>query len=461
MPGIFEWLQPEPIALYSALIMLALDLFEARKVQRAFYFMLSLAVLLSALFIPYAHPFGFENLRIDVFTVSSRLLLSSIYFLSSLYFSSVLFSKKRPALFASLTFFSLFGAMLVPEAKDIIVLIIAFEISSLSAYALAGFFGSKLEAEASAKYYLMGTFASALSVIGLALISLFSKNTSYEAVGEALAKANGIHELLLTISLILVLSIFTYKTAIFPWQLYVADVYQGQTFTSLLFTSVIPKAAAFLGLSSLFSYLNPGKTISQLIIALTVLTMFYSNLSALVERSVPRIVAFSSVSHAAFMISALLVSSSEKIMLLYTASYTLATLLLIELLASYAKGPDLELKDLYDVARINPLSSFALALAIFSLAGIPPLPLFFAKFYLLKELISSGFIGLSILGAVFSAVAVGYYLRMAKHAFLIDGREVKKPYSDSFPAFSVSLNTVLLLLFVFYLSYFFKILPPQ
>jgi NADH-quinone oxidoreductase subunit N len=189
--------------------------------------------------------------------------------------------------------------------------------------------------------------------------------------------------------------------------------------------------------------------------------MFYSNLSALVERSVPRIVAFSSVSHAAFMISAMLVSSSEKIMLLYAASYTVSAVLLIGLLASYAKGPELELEDLYAVARMNPLSSFALALAIFSLAGIPPFPLFFAKFYLLKELISSGFIGFALFGAIFSAVAAGYYLRMARYAFLVDGKDARKTHPGSFPAFPVSLNAVAVLLFVFYLSYFFKILPPQ
>ncbi len=460
------WFQPEAIALYAALIMLALDLWvSSKKIIRAVVILFSVLILLSSLVVPPAPLFGFRDLRYDVFTVSARFLISLIFFLISLYLSVFVSEKRRPALFYSLVLFSFAGSLLMFEVQDLISLFIVLQISSLAAYAIAGFYGTKKEIEASLKYYLAGALASALFVFGLAIVAALSGGTSYEAVGSFFASAGGNTLLTGVAGLFLLLSAFLYKIAVFPWQLYSPDLYQGQRLHALLFTGIIPKAGGFLGLSALFAYLPAEKIVIRIIVLLSVLSWLYANTSALKERSLSRIIAFSSISHAGFMLVSLLLlpEKAQAVMVFYVFAYAISNAGLIGTLASFSSGPDIKIDEAGNASDMTPLNAFTVAASVFALAGVPPFPTFFAKFYLFKELIASDFVYLALVGLIFSAVALGYYLKILRFAYFeyVQNRARKEHEASksAYPASAIALNVLMIVSFIFYVQLLLSILP--
>lgn len=457
-----QWLQPEAIALYSALILLASDIIVKReKWLRSVYFLLVVVLLLSVIFIPPEFPFGFTSLNLDGFTAVARIILVLLFVVVSLYLASPLINTKTDGLFLSLTFLSLLGSLIMLEATDLITLLIALEVSSIASYALACYQKSITELEASSKYFLFGGFASAIFAIGTALLGALSGSTDFESLATYMSQLPSQIEIA-NISLILMLSALAYKVALFPWQLYAPDFYEGQNLNALIFNAVVPKAGGFLALISLFRKLPQSESFASIFTVLIIVTWIYSNLSALAEKSLFRVVAFSSISHASFIASTLLLppSQMQKVSLVYVFVYGISAALLLGSILSYKKMVRPSILDLVDFIKANPILAFGFASAVISMAGIPPLPCFFGKYFLLKELVLSGKIGVAVLGGLFSAVALGYYLKILRNAFLItSGKETTDRYASQIPSFAILFNILLVIFFVFYASRIFLLLP--
>lgn len=460
--GFVEFIQPEAVALYSAIITLISSvLVKEKSIHRYLFLLLAALVLVSSILVAPSRPFGFEALNIDSFAAAARVFISVIFLTVSFYLVSSGISRNLDGRFYSLAFFSLFGSFLLFEVSNLISLLISLEVSAIASYAIAAYFRTKKELEASAKYFLFGAFASALFVFGLAVISSIAKDVSYEAIGAFLS-APFYSGPIPYIGLFLVLSAFSYKIAVFPWHLYAPDLYEGQNLPALVFNATVPKTAGLLALVAFLRNLPVTEELYLLVMATVFLTWLYTNLSAVAEKSVLRVVAFSSISHAAFVFLCVVLPypEIERASLLYAFAYGISTAGLVGSLLLAGNGRAVQFSDLRGFARENPLASVLLAVSVLSLSGIPPLPVFFGKYYLLSRLVANGFVGMSVLGGIFSAVALGYYLKILKSAFLDEGAEYRKE-SESGGAylFAVSFNLLLQLFFALYSSSLFSKLP--
>lgn len=453
------YLQPEVLALAFILVLLYL---AGKKVDGKVVAVVSIVfaviLLLSAATIAPTYPLNFRNLLIDKISTYGRIIISFFLLFITLVFYSYGKDRENAHLFALLMFISYLGSILMFEVSDMISLLIVLEIASLPLYALAGFFGKKNETEAAAKYFTFGAVASALFVFGAVLSSVFGGNFDYGTIGTSFAEVQGFKMSILSCGLLLVIGAFGYKIAFFPWQFWAPDAYEGQETLSLMFIGVIPKVAGFLALFRFLSYLPPAAAIQSLFMIVAVLTLFIANLSALVQNNLTRIVAYSSISQAGFMLLAFLslTEETEKALLLYVFAYGVSNLGLLSVLPGLSKRSGPALSEVSGLSKVSPLAAFLLSVSLLSLAGMPPLPGFFAKVYLFKAVIEAGGIGVVIFAIVMSAVSLGYYLKIIKKAYFEEARiTFDQPLSAFLTHFSVSLAIVV---FVFYINIVFRLI---
>lgn len=454
------WLQPEALALYSSILLFGAWVFvKNNQLVRLLYLVLTILVFASAIFIPPQPAFGFGNLSLDLYTVIARTLLLVLFLIVSFYLAGIK-SEKFDGAFYGLSFLSLLGSILMIEVGDLISLLLALEISSIASYALASYLRSRRELEAVVKYYLFGGLASALFVFGIGILGSLSGGTSYEQVCAYFAGPDTPHALAYA-GLLLVLAAFSYKVAVFPWQLYAPDFYEGQNLPALMYNAIIPKSAGLFAIVSFARLMPKTDNLIYLISFIVVFSWIYANFSALVEKSFLRLAAFSSISHAAFVLLSLILpyNELEKVSLVYVFSYGISTSALLGTVIFGARGK-IDISHLKNILKTNPLSAFGFAVAVFSLAGVPPLPVFFGKYFLFKELVLSGHLYLAVAGGLFSAIALGYYLRLLQEAFLKAEETKTEEVQPEGMVFPISFNVLMLMLFVIYVSDLFLILPP-
>jgi NADH-quinone oxidoreductase subunit N len=308
------------------------------------------------------------------------------------------------------------GMMMMVGAHDLVTFFIGLELLSLPLYALCAFRRMRAESvEAGLKYFLLGSFSSALYVFGAALLYMASGATDFDAL-----KAADLATPLALAGLALVSASLFFKVAVFPFQQWAPDVYQGSPtpITGLMATGT--KAAAFGFLIAQFMPLLPasGKT---LVAALALVTMLLGNLGALAQTNLKRMLAYSSVAHAGTLL--LLVAAgmggldafgAQRAALYYLGGYLFTAMGAFGLLALLeAEDPRLlELEQLRGLARSRPLVAALLALFLLSLGGIPATAGFLGKWFVFAVLVRADMIGVAVLGALLSTVALGYYLRV-------------------------------------------------
>lgn len=448
-----SYIQPEVISLIFALVFLYLDVKKATgKVLGITAMVSSAALLISSAMMPATHPLGFKYLTIDGLSMDGRFLVSLLFIFICLFFTAYGRERKRAGLFLALMHFSFLGSIIMFEVSDLITLLIALEVASLPAYAIVGFFGKESEIEASAKYFTFGTVASAFFVFGTAVLAAFSGEFGFFEIGKAVLNLTGIELGLALIALFVVISAFAYKVAFFPWQFWAPDAYEGQEALSLLYIGIIPKIAGFLAMYRLISYLPDFAPLKSMILIVAVTTLFLANFSALVQNSLPRVIAYSSISQAGFILLAFLVSGNvqDRVLILYLFAYGISNIGFISVLLGMPHRTGEKLTSLSGLSKEAPLAAFLLAVSVLSLAGIPPLPGFFAKVYLFKSLMDVGLTGLVVFAGLMSAVSLGYYLRIIRKSYF------EKPlveFTQLFPArLAISLLVLLVLGFVFYLN---------
>lgn len=455
-------LQPETIALVLALVLLLLDAVNARREWiGALYAAGAVVLFLAAAGLAPGVVYGFDQLDLNIFTQAGRVIIVFFFLVVAFLLINFNLKRERPALYYALTLLSLTGSLLLLQVNNLISFFIVLELATLPSYAIVGFYGKRSEVEAAAKYYLYGAVASAFFAIGVAITAFFAGSFYYADIGRFLAEASGSELALASAGLILALSALAYKVAVFPWQLWSPDVYQGQETVSLMYTGIVPKIAGFGALMALFQNLPLRSGVESFLLAASALTIIMANFAGLLQQQLPRIIAFSSISHAGFMLSSFLVSGAEfeRVLLVYLFAYAVSTLALLSVLPSLSTKVSPSLNDIAGLFRASPLAGAVAALAVFSLAGVPPFPGFFAKFYLLSALLKEGYLWLVILQGVMSAVALGYYLPVVRAALLDEGS----------PAFelrglSASIYASLALLvgfFAFYLNIILKMVASS
>jgi NADH-quinone oxidoreductase subunit N len=348
---------------------------------------------------------------IDQFALRARLVIlgcGAVYGISSL---AVFDSVKPWMLICS----SLLGALLMSASASFVTLFLGIELLSLPAFALMVFRSTQPAVEGAFKYLLLSAVASAMILFG---ISLAYGNTGSLAITEFAASAAGGGPLSM-VAFILLVSGFFLKAAVFPFHGWAPDAYSGAKLPVTALLASIVKGAVVLGLVRILgSAVLPGSVIAAIIV-LAILSIFFGNITAIRQSTFRRLLAYSSVSHAGYMIFAFADNSGERseALLFYVVIYALTTIIACRCVALLNPEGDDELETLNGAFARRPLPALLLAFAVLSMAGIPPLPGFFAKLFIFNSVISVGQLWPAVLAFVGSFVGVTYYLGLVVRLF--------------------------------------------
>jgi NADH-quinone oxidoreductase subunit N len=323
----------------------------------------------------------------------------------------------------ALVLFSTAGMMLMASAGDLIVVFLSLELMSLSLYVLAGLFKRRLTSgEASMKYFLLGAFATSFLLYGIALIYGATGSTNLDRIAATVAARGG--DPLLLIGLGLLLVGFGFKISSVPFHMWAPDVYEGAptTITALIATG--SKAGAFAALIRVLTVALPGAQAdwSALLWGVAALTMTLGNVVALAQSNLKRMLAYSSIAHVGYMLMGLVAGGAPGMgaILFYLLAYTFTTIGAFGVIALCARAGEeaVEVGDYAGLARRHPVLAATLALFLLSLIGIPPLAGFVAKFYLFGSAVRAGYIWLTVIAVLNSAVAAYYYLRVVVYMYM-------------------------------------------
>lgn len=356
-----------------------------------------------------------------------------------------------------LILFTLSGAMIMTSYSNLTMLFIGIEILSISLYILAGSNRADVSSNESAmKYFLMGAFASGFLLFGIALIYGACGSFHLEVIKSFIQSHPGSNSLM-GVGILMVMVGFLFKVAAVPFHFWAPDVYEGAPTLITGFMATVVKTAGFAAFYRLFStcFAQVGGIWIQVLSLVVVLTLFVGNITALSQQGIKRLLAYSSISHAGYLGLAVLAMNeqSSNALLYYTVVYSISTICAFAVLIAVKEitGTD-RIDSLHGLARKNPLLALAMTIAFLSLAGIPPLAGFFAKYYLFAAAVQSGYTWLVVIAVINSLIGAAYYLRV-----------INAVYSSSETAQKIELNWAynLVLLLTALLSLLFGILPES
>ena len=310
------------------------------------------------------------------------------------------------------------GMMMMGTATDLIVVFLALEIFSLALYILSGLQRTNPRSvEAALKYFFLGAFASGFFAYGIALIYGAAGSTQYSVIASTLEAGAG-NPALLYPGMALLVAGFAFKVSLVPFHMWTPDVYQGAPTPVTAFMSVGTKAAGFAAFIRVLLEAIPTQqpTWGWALAILAVLTMTIGNLAALRQTSLKRLLAYSSIAHAGYILVGLTPGTTEgadaALFYLFTYAFMNIGAFAVVVALEKAQANDALENRAAGVADRWPLLAFTMAIFMFSLAGIPPLAGFFGKFFVFKAAVDGGWTWLAAIGMLNSAVGLYYYLRV-------------------------------------------------
>ena len=364
--------------------------------------------------------------RVDSFSVFFHVLVAAVtavVILTSYEYMAV--QKIRAGEYYALVLFGAVGMSLMSSAMELVLIFIALEISSISTYILAGFRRrAAISSESSVKYFLLGSFATAFFLYGVALMFGATGSTSITVIGNALR--SGQIPVLAYVAVALMFVGLGFKVAAAPFHVWTPDVYEGAPAPVVGFMSTAPKAAVFaVLLRIMFEADAPGRV--WLIWVVAALSMTLGNIGALVQDNVKRLLAYSSIAHAGYMLVAFAALPNNGIpaVMFYVASYAAMNVGAFAVISHISGEGEryVTLEDYEGLGRRSPLLAATLTIFLLSLIGIPITGGFFAKFYVFSAALQANLVGLVIIGVLNSAVASYYYLRLIVVMYMREPRE--------------------------------------
>ncbi|HTT34180.1 MAG TPA: NADH-quinone oxidoreductase subunit N [Methylomirabilota bacterium] len=443
---------------FGVLAMLLQPFVRSRQFFTALALIGSLAGTLAAIFALMNSGPGFYGLiQSDSFSFFFRILVGTVAFLVVLAAGPYLDRERLPiAEFYALLLFATAGMGVLASAQELLTAFIGLEMSSISSYILAGYRRDALKSSESAmKYFLLGSFATAFFLYGIALVYGATGTTLLDQMASADTTST-----LLKLGLAMILIGLGFKVAAAPFQVWTPDVYEGAPTPVTALFSAGPKAAAFALLLRIFATV-PAATQFWFwaFWVLAVLTMFAGNLGALVQTNVKRLLAYSSIAHAGYILvafAAVTTMSSESnsgagpayaAVLFYLLSYALVKLGAFTIVSQLggAGEKSLSLDDYAGLSQRQPFVAAMLSVYLLSLLGLPVTAGFFGKFYIFKAAVNSHLLWLAVLMAINSVIGAYYYLRVIVVMYM---REPSAEAAALNPVpFPVGVNLVLLITF--------------
>lgn len=331
-----------------------------------------------------------------------------------------------------LLLFSISGMMLMGSAGDLIVIFLALELLSIPLYIMAAIDHNRLEAkEASLKYFLLGTFASAIVLFGTAFIYGATRTTNLYGIAEAVNLAQVDWTLMIIGSALLVTG-FGFKVAAVPFHGWTPDVYHGAPSSVTAFMAVGAKAAGFAALIRVFSldFVSLSDELLPVFWGLSVLTMIVGNITALAQKNLKRMLAYSSIAHAGYILMAFVAFGNDAVRgdsiasaLFYLAAYAATSLGAWAVLIAVERDDASrnEIEHLAGLGKSAPLLAAAMTVFMLSFTGIPLTLGFWGKFYLFRTAIEGGNVSLAVIGLLTSLVSAFYYLRVIVKMYFQEG----------------------------------------
>ena len=345
---------------------------------------------------------------------------------------------------------SVLGMMVMISSNDLIVFYMGLELQSLALYVLASFNRDQLKSsEAGLKYFVLSALSSGLLLYGCSLIYGFTGSTNFNIIANQLSS----DEYTLTFGIVFILVGLAFKISAVPFHMWAPDVYEGSPTSVTLFFTMVPKIAA-LTVFIRFLYVPFLNLIDQwqmILIFLSIASMLFGAIAAIGQTNLKRLIAYSSIGHVGYTLAGLATGTNDGIQnsVIYITIYILMNLGLFSCLLMFKRDNKYyeNIEDLSGLSKNHPLLSFSLLVILFSLAGIPPLAGFFAKFYIFKSVIEQSMYFLAIVGLLSTVVAAFYYLRIIKIIYFDKEKEKYDTDHSLWLKLSLTGSTLIILMY--------------
>ena len=350
---------------------------------------------------------------------------------------------------------SILGMMVMISSNDLMVFYIGLELQSLALYVLASFNKDQLKSsEAGLKYFVLSALSSGILLYGCSLLYGFSGSTNFLIISENINSM----EYGLAFGIVFILVGLAFKISAVPFHMWAPDVYEGSPTSVTLFFAIVPKIAA-LTVFIRFLYLPFFNVINEwqiIIIFLSIASMVFGAIAAIGQKNLKRLIAYSSIGHMGYVLAGLSVGTNEGIQssVSYISIYLIMNLGLFSCLFMMKRNNRYyeNIDDLSGLSKNHPLISFSLLIILFSLAGIPPMAGFFAKFYVFASVIKQEMYFLAIIGLLATVISAFYYLRIIKIIYFDPEREKYDSDHSIGLKISLTLSTLLILLYFIFPS---------
>ena len=457
---------PEVFISLSIMFLLILGVFKknsSKLIQN-----ISLVVMLITAVIIFNETFGIEEMIlfngsviIDYLSSFMKIVTLLAAFLALVISSNYLrsfkiFKIEYPILILS----SVLGMMIMISSNDLIVFYMGLELQSLALYVLATFNRDEIKSsEAGLKYFVLSALSSGLLLYGCSLIYGFTSSTNFNVIASQLNS----DQYALTFGIVFILVGLAFKISAVPFHMWAPDVYEGSPTSVTLFFTMVPKIAA-LTVFIRFLYVPFLNLIDQwqmILVFLSIASMVFGAVAAIGQKNLKRLVAYSSISHVGYALAGLATGSNDGIQssVIYITIYIIMNLGLFSCLLMMKRNNVYyeQIDDLSGLSKNHPLLSLSLLVILFSLAGIPPLAGFFAKFYIFKSVLEQSMFFLAIVGLLSTVVAAFYYLRLIKIMYFDKEKEKYDEDHSLWLRFSLGASTLLILIYFIFPSQLIEI----
>ena len=457
---------PELFILLASMVLLMWGVYHRRGAAFSIS-IVSILVLAGAALLIVGQPAPTEQLFNGAFINDSFARFMKILVLAGTAFTIMLsfdyMKRERLARFEYpvLILLSAVGMMLTISANDLISLYLALEFQSLALYVLAAFRRDRLRStEAGLKYFVLGALSSGLLLYGSSLIYGFTGHTEFARIAETVAatvKDHGAPPIAFIFGLVFVMAGLAFKIAAVPFHMWTPDVYEGSPTPVTAYFAAAAKMSAMAMVIRIILGAFPDAAVQwqQIVIAISVASMALGAFAAIGQQNIKRLLAYSSIGHVGYALIGLAAATPQgapvegiSSVLIYLTIYLAMTLGSFACILSMRKGQYVSeaISDLAGISREKPLFAFLFAMLLFSLAGVPPLAGFFAKFYVFNAAIQAHLYWLAIVGVVLSVVGAYYYLRIVKIMYFDEEGATFDPIPVSVQ-FTLGVSAVFVILF--------------
>jgi NADH-quinone oxidoreductase subunit N len=419
---------PELFMAFMIIVLLLADAFTSES-QKGVNLVLTMVALIGCFALQKYVDHGVTELTFNNMFILDNLAMGTKMFTYLFSFVAVLYIKRyvsdkkyQSGEFYAIFLFSVLGMMVMISADNMLILYVGLELFSLALYGLIALYRDNVRAtEAAMKYFILGALASGILLYGISFVyGATGGHLQLEDVLRAMLSLGDNNTGLMTFGLVFIVAGLVFKLGLVPFHMWVPDVYEGSPLAVATIIGSLTKIAAVVFVIRFLIgglvLLNPAWSIMLLILAC--LSLFFGNVIAIAQTNIKRMLGYSTVAHMGFVALGLVTVSVDGVSatIFYVVTYSLTALAGFGILTMLSKG-DFEcqsLDDLKGLSKTHPVMAALVMLVMFSMAGIPPLVGFYAKFKILAALLAAGYVGVAVFAVIMSLIGAFYYIRVVK-----------------------------------------------